>query len=73
MKFVTLNNFFVNIGPSLVKNIEIYPGKESSVFLGKGIVNSIYPNPIMENEIMNIVSSLETGIIVVMITLIWLL
>ena len=46
----------MNIGPSLAKNIELYPGKDSSSFLGEGIVNSIYLNPITENELMYIVS-----------------
>jgi len=43
------NNLFVNTGPSLAKNIELYPGKDSSSFLGKGIVHSIFLNPITEN------------------------
>jgi len=50
------NSFFVNIGPSLATNIELYPGKDSSSFLGKGVVNYTYLNPIMEKEIMYIVS-----------------
>ena len=52
----SFNNFFVNIGQSLAKNIELYPGKDSSSFFRIGSVNSIDLNPVKKNEIMYIVS-----------------
>ena len=46
----------MNIGPNLAKNIELYPGKDSSSFFRIGSVNSIDLNPVKKNEIMYIVS-----------------
>ena len=53
------NNFFVNIGPNLAKNIKACPGKDFSHFLGESIVNSMYLNPIIEDEILNIVQKFQ--------------
>ena len=50
------NNFFINIGPNLAKNIKACPGKDYSHFLGEIIVNLMYLNPITEDEILNVVS-----------------
>jgi hypothetical protein len=58
---ISFNIFFVNIGPSLAKIVELYPDKDSRSFLWKSIVNYIYINPITEDEVINIVSKFKNG------------
>ena len=54
------NNFFINIGPNLVRNININPNKSFETYLTKHIISSFNFSLVNENEVNKILKSLHT-------------
>ena len=55
-----LNNFFINIGPNLVRNININPNTSFQTYLTKHIISLFHFSLVNENEVNKILKSLRT-------------
>ena len=53
------NDFFINIGPSLAKKIQTCQNSDYTQFLGNSIANSMYINPVSDDEIVKVVSKFK--------------
>ena len=54
------NNFFINIGSNLVRNININHNKSFQTYFTKHIISSFYFSLVNENEVNTILKSLRT-------------
>ena len=53
------NNFFVNVGPKLDKEIEVLPNNSIYDFLSEKNEKTLFLSPVVENEIINITKTLR--------------
>ena len=53
------HNFFVNIGPDLAEKIKKFNGKHYSEYITKHASDSIFLEPIVEQELLNVVKSFD--------------